>query len=290
MSHVTYCLVHLNRLPKLQKAVRHHAPHVDRTIVIDGGSQDGSIEWLNSKECKDMNVEVYVHPWVDDPPGHRNLYLKYAGTDTWVLVTDDDEYLEEPVIWTIKQIADEAEKNEVTLVCFNSHDIQTTPNGSVWENQSSYWNPMFFKMGPGVRYGGHTHVGLARLPGKVWQHPGKYFHVKTVADQWLRGARNYWTTAQEAQNIHDAQWRGFKSLRELHGYTYFYQMVDDMRAGTIPEEIVKWFIDHRDDDNAEVRAYFVSYLVFMHPELNTGISNRDFEYDPNRKPTLNITF
>lgn len=287
---ITYCMVHWNRISELQKAVRHHSPHVDRTIIIDGGSTDGSIEWLQSDECKRMNVEVFVHPWCDDPPGHRNKYLEYAGGGGWVLVTDSDEYIEEPAIWNIRQIVEQQERSGVSVIAFNAHDIQRSDTGSIWENKSNYWNPMLFKMAPSVRYVGHTHVTITRLPGGTHHSPFRYFHIKSTPDQWYRGARNYWTTAAPASNVHTPEWKTFKDICGKHGMKFFHDIAKSMEEGKVPQDIVDWMISNKDSDNPEIRSYFVTYLVFMHPELNTGIGNRDFEYKSDRKQIKGMRF
>lgn len=293
ISMIAYCLCHWNRLKKLQKVIRLTAPHVDKTIVVDGGSTDGSLEWLNSKECQELNVETIIRPWDDSPPAARNTYLEAAqrsGAD-WVLVTDDDEYLEEPALFTLRQTIKEAAEKEITLIRFNAHDIQTTDSGSVWENKSSYWNPMCFRMGPTVRYGGHTHVGLRTLPGKVYDSPYRYFHIKTVADQWLRGCRNHFTTAAPAANtVSDPIWQQFKNLCNNAGYKIFADLNKAMKEGTVPNELIDYFIAQKDSNNSEARSFFVCYFVLYHPELNPGLSNIDFLFDPSRKATKDMTF
>lgn len=288
---ITYCLCHWNRLAKLQKVIRLTAPHVDRTIVVDGNSTDGSLEWLASNECKTLNVSTIIRPWDDNPPGARNAYLDAARNSDWVLVTDDDEYLEEPALYSLKQLTKQKEQEGVTLIRFNSHDIQTAIDGSVWENKSSYWNPMLFKMGSSVHYGGHTHVGLSTLPGRTYDSPFRYFHIKTVADQWLRGCRNHFTTAKPAANTtSDPIWQHFKALCIRDGFKIFADLNKAMLAGTVSSDLVQYFIDQKDSDNSEARSFFVCYFVLYHPELNPGLSNKDFPFINNRISVTNITF
>jgi len=292
MPKIHYCMALLNRIDEVQKAVRLVSPRVDRTVIIDGGSTDGGVEWLRSDETKDWNVEVQVHPWVDDPPGQRNKYLDAVPRGDWILVTDSDEYLDRGGVWALRQLVEEAEKDRVVGIQFQAHDIQYSlaTGGSVWQNLANHWNLMLFKRLPSVRYVGHTHVTLGGLVGKVRQAPHRYYHIKSMEDQWLRGGRNYWTTAQPARNIHTPQWREFRNLCAENGLHYFYELFYRMRDGTVPERVAQWFWDNREDDNAEVRSFFVCYFVFMHPELNPQLSNRDYPYQPDRIPVTGMRF
>lgn len=283
---ITYCIVVLNRLEESKRAIRRHAPFCDRTIVIDGGSWDKSVEWFNSQECKNLKVECYVHPWVDDPPGQRTRYLDLI-KDGWVLVTDCDEYLELPALYKLRQLAQEAEDHKCDGIAFVAHDVQTLPDGRVNDSKSSYYNRIFFKADPGMRYMGHTHVALCRpnLRDSCMKTEYKYYHIKPWADQFIRACRNYWTTCGVAANkTDDPHWKEFKKLTTDAGFKYFYQFAEYMRKGDVDSIFKKWFIDHRDDSNPEARSWFVSYFVFMHPEENVDkISNSDTPYVEGRK-------
>lgn len=289
---ITFCLCTFSpdgnsRIDEVKTVIRRTSPRVDRTIVVDGGSTDGIIEWLKSEECKKLNVEVYVHPWMDDPPGQRNRYLRYAdGFSDWILLLDADELLEEPALYTLHQLAEESEKNGVTLVGLQSHDIITDniEGKPVYENLAEHWAPSFFKHGPEVHYSGHTHVTLHALPGVRFNSHYRYFHIKTLADQWIRGQRNYFTSAKVAQNVVDDTWKKFREMCSSHGIRYFYELVGLMRKGTVPSDLERFFVEHKDSDNSELRSMFVTYFVLLHPELNPELSNRDFEYKPDRKP------
>ncbi len=286
---ITYCMVVLNRLEETKIAIRRHAPHADRTIIIDDFSTDGTYEYLLSDECKKLNVEVYQHLSENKAPRQRNQYLDRALDEAavgWILTTDCDELLEDAAIYDIRGIATEAENQGYNIVGFNSHDVQTDIDGSVWQAKSGYWNPMFFKAMKGMQYVGETHAGIAMPSGnKFVQSHFKYYHIKSIGSQWIRGCRNYWTTAQVAQNTtDDADWLEFKALREKHGFTFFREMYDAMWAGNLHQDFKDWFILHRNSDNSEKRSWFVSYFVFIHPEENIGVvGNRDYLYDRDRK-------
>lgn len=284
---ITLCLASFNRLEESKIYIRRHAPFVDRVIIIDGGSQDGSVEWFNSEECKKLNVECYVHPWVDNPPEQRNKYLRLIDGG-WVLVLDCDELLELPALYKLKLIAKEAETNRFDGVAFRAHDIQVDRYGDVYDAKSSYYNRLFFKADPQMRYFGHTHVGLSRPNYRDFcmKTEYEYFHIKPWEDVFFRGCRNYWTTAACAQNTtNDPCWKEFKMLVRDRGFEYFYKFAEYMKKGNIDQVFKDWFEKHKDDDNTEARSWFVSYFVFLHPEENIDkISNRDMPFDSERKP------
>ena len=286
---VTLCMVSFNRLDESKIWVRRHSPYVDRTIIIDGGSWDGSVDFFNSKECQDMHVECYVHPWVDNPPEQRNKYLDLIHSG-WVLCLDCDELLELPALFQLKFIAKEAEGKGCDGVAFRAHDLQTDLEGGIYDSLSSYYNRVFFKATPMMQYTGHTHVGLYR-PGakdRCMKTEYQYYHIKPWADQFIRACRNYWTTCAVANNkTDDPEWIQFKNMTSEDGFQYFYQFFEYMKKGDIDPGYKAWFIDHREDENPEARSWFVSYFMFLHPDENTDkLSNKDIQYEPNRKPII----
>lgn len=290
---IVYCLVTLNRLEELQRACRLVCPHVDRTCVVDGNSTDGSIEWLQSEEAKQLNIQLLVSPQVrlargNHTPGERNKYLEMARDADWILTTDTDEFLEEAGCKALRALAEEGEKLNITGYRFRAHDITIYQDGRVYDNQTSFFNPMFFKNCPGIHYSGHTHSGIVRPSiTNNWKNINfEYIHQKTEARMWHSSTYLFWTTARVAQNVTNApEWLQFHDLMGKYGYLDWHVFNKVMDAGQVPEEITKWFIDHKDAENPEERAWFVHYFIMKHPELNTDrITNRDFsDPDYNRK-------
>ena len=234
-------MVSFNRVEESKIWVRRHCPHVDRTIIIDGGSTDGSIEFFNSQECKDLGVECYVHPWVDDPPGQRNRYLDLV-KEGWVLVLDCDELLELPALYRLRYIAKEAIDHKCDSVAFRSHDIQTNVNfdNETIASLSSYYNRNFFEHSSGSKYLGHTHVGLYRpyCRNSCMKTDHQYYHIKTWPDQFIRACRNYWTTCAVADNRNDdPTWIEFKRMVSDAGFKYFYQFLEYLKNGNIDDKL-----------------------------------------------------
>jgi len=283
-------------------SVRTHAPFVDKSIIILHGSDQENkenLEFLIS-EGTQWNIDVVRTNMPYDPKALRDLYMEKldeymaeVGEQVWFLITDSDEYLELPGLYSLRKIATEAEKQDVNIVGFNSHDIQTAPDGEVYENKSGYWNPNFNKHYPGMRYTPGTHIGIARpVPANMANSPLRYFHVKTVGSEWIRGCRNYWTTSEVAQNTTSAPaWIEFKQLCQEYNLETFDQMAELLYAGTVPPKIVRWFVMNRNSENSEARSWFVVYYVFLHPELNLGCAgNRDFAYNKDRPASADLTW
>jgi len=247
--------------------------------------------WLNNDERKYLGVEYFVYPWKDNFIEQRNKYIQHAGNDGWLLTTDTDEYLEDAAAYTIRSIVANAERQGASLVNFRAHDIHIHIDGSVTQNLPKYWEPMLFKLGPGVQYTGTLHHSLRRAPGKTINSELRYFHVKSVPNMWLHGARNYWISSKMAGNASDAAHKEFRRQCQGHNINYFHEMAKHMKDGTVPEPLVEWIIYNKEHSNAEVRAYFIVYFVLLHPEKNIWrYSNIDFPYDANRKPIKGMGF
>lgn len=302
---IAWTLLCRGRTEEFLYSVRTHAPFVDRSIIILHGDEVENKEnnaFLASPECQKWDLDVVRTNIPYDPKALRDLYMERVdvymnevGEQVWFLITDSDEYLELPALYSLRTLAEEADKQAANIIGFNSHDIQTAPDGQVWQNLSGYWNPNFNKHYPGMRYTPGTHIGIARpQQPRMAQSPLRYFHVKTVGSQWLRGCRNYWTTAEVAQNTtNEPVWQNFKDMCTKYGFATFDQMAEALYNGTVPEDLTQWFVFQRNSENSEARSWFVTYFVLLHPELNFGCAgNRDFTYERSRKPCRreSITF
>jgi len=51
---IVFCTVIWNRLEEVKRSLRHHCPHVDESVVVDAGSTDGTREWLDSDEARNI--------------------------------------------------------------------------------------------------------------------------------------------------------------------------------------------------------------------------------------------
>lgn len=286
---IAYCMVTLNRKEETQFAVRRVAPYVDNTYIVDGGSTDGTIEWLESKECKNLRVvhkvsKQYRYATGNHTPKERQKYLDMLDGEDFVLVTDSDEFLEETACKNLYRLAEFAESRGFSGISFRAHDKTTYENGDIYDNVSNYWNPMFFKMVPGTEYRGHTHSHIYR-PGisNAWIQAGfEYEHVKHERKLVNNSTYLFWTTCKVADNdtTSDPEWGKFHELMAKHGHLDWHEFNKEMSKGGLPEEIKKWFMAHKDDENPEKRSWFEWYFIFMHPEENVDkISSSFREWD-----------
>lgn len=290
--------VHLNRKDELIRNINHHWKYIDRIIVSDGESTDGSLEWLQSDAARAKNVEVvvkkqYRFPYGDHTPDARNPYLQrlVPGRDNWMLCLDTDEFLEEEACQKLRYFAERAEQAGYDEVRFQARDIWTYETGEQSDNLAEYWKQdMFVKIVPGMTYRGHTHSGLFRpgAPGKWAKAQGDgqrflhYRHEKTERNMWRNSTFLYWTTCGTAQNRTDSpDWLQLHGIMDGHGFKDWHDLDRAMVTGNLPSDITDWFIDHRNDENPEARAWFIWYFVYLHPEENVnhlGNSDRDWNY------------
>lgn len=70
-------------------------------VVIDGGSQDNSVEW-----AKRMGARVFYQPWVHHHAFQKNLGANKLSTD-WIYIHDPDERLDPTLLDIIPLLIDE---------------------------------------------------------------------------------------------------------------------------------------------------------------------------------------
>lgn len=88
MKSICLVVIARNEARSIQRCLHSFAPHVDRMLVLDTGSSDGTVAL-----AKSAGAQVEVFQWVDDFSAARNAALDLAAAD-WNLVADADEWLE----------------------------------------------------------------------------------------------------------------------------------------------------------------------------------------------------
>jgi glycosyltransferase involved in cell wall biosynthesis len=119
---------------------------VDEIIVVDTGSQDGTVEL-----AKGYGAKVYHHPWQNDFSKHRNQSIQYASKE-WILIMDaDEEFFPEDAV-NIKSAIKERDADFLFLKCY---DLEKTGKVHGVFNQVR-----LFRNGLGMQYANQVHNQL----------------------------------------------------------------------------------------------------------------------------------
>jgi len=276
-----------NRLNELKRNLYYNSQFFDKVFVVSDSSTQETNDWLQSAEAKSLGVEAIL-----DFDGYqtirlRNRYLEAAEKVGWMMRLDVDEFVSFEGGYQLRGIAEEAERNNVNIVAFKACDVIENIESPVHIGKPDWWCPNFFKLTPNIKYVGEHHEGIhLGIPHADARVNFEYYHVRSAASIFLRGARNAFATPFTASGVGSKEvWEDFRKRCTDHGITEFYQLEQLMRAGTVPEDLTEWFILYRNEENTEFRSFFVVYYVLFHPELNMAMGNTDFPvFDKDRKP------
>ena len=84
-------LIAQDGLPDVLRCVESVAPYVDEYLIMDGGSTDGTWEWLN--KYKDVyHLTLFRHTY-DEQGAQRNRLLSSVPKGVWVIDIDQDEQI-----------------------------------------------------------------------------------------------------------------------------------------------------------------------------------------------------
>ncbi len=269
---ITYCMMGTNRLNEIKPYIESTLPYVDRFIFIDGGSTDGTVEYLQSLSPKYENkVEVYIHKWQDRFSGQRNNYLKHFGEKTqdgWVLVSDTDEHFTQDTLSKLREVVVGA--GEYNGIKFQVEDIITDINDSnkiVFQKVNPYWKNLLFKYHPNIRYDGEPHESLVGPQIRWKQTSLVYQHKRSQRKIYERAVENFFISNS---NRYSPKWSEFRSLCTKHGISVFDQFFKLYKEGKLHKDIENWIYDHRNDSvnegDSEVREMAKLYFEILHPK------------------------
>jgi len=152
---ITYVTVTQDRLSNNRRNMPVVMPHVDRVVVVDGFSKDGTFEYLQSLGSK---VQIFQREWDDSFANQYNEYLRHI-KGGWVLILDDDELPSEEMASSLREVVEKSEGGtKFDTVEFRANDISYVDGE--WENHldngpCEYYRQMFFKWNPNLRYDIH---------------------------------------------------------------------------------------------------------------------------------------
>lgn len=261
----------MNRLPETKFCLERVLPHVDRAVIVDGGSIDDSIFYFRNWAQQEPKLEFYLHPWTDNFSAQRNNYLSRVEDNTWVLVSDPDEWFSDDILKNLHQLINTAESQNKDMIGFQCRSVSLKGPHRVWENLDSYHKRLLFKKYPGVQYAGNPHEHLKGHPHRIMDTSLIYEHVKQENIIWHRGARNLFAGGGGPNlGVGNPRWVALRQLCSELGINSWHEFDRYLLRGNIDQRVKNWLISVHDldgfDGASEHRECYKLYFRIYHPE------------------------
>ncbi len=277
---ITFCQMTLNSIGQTTECIKRVQPYVDRIVIVDGGSIDGTIPTLRAWK----GVDLYIHPWItDDFSKQRNICLKHCnekGGADFILFTDPDEWLPEETAKNLQNIIIECSKGDIdrlTLVRLRCRDIGLRGSEIVDNRQTSFFKPLFFRHHSSNRYRGNVHEGLKLgMDGHETQTMYEYHHVKQQFATQVCGVRNLFfgggfIETDSKENVWISKWTEFmKLVNDITGIEKWNEFNKYLILGNIDQKIKDLIIKNKDEEGYEGASnwqdMYLTYFRIYHPE------------------------
>lgn len=271
---ITYVTVTQDRVASNRRNFPVILPYVDRAVVVDGFSKDGTYEYLKSLGSK---VRVVQREWDDSFANQYNEYLKHI-KGGWVLLCDDDELPSEGLLKSLREVVSASEGGaKFGVVECRANDISYAEGD--WENRvdngpCEYYRQIFFKWYPDMHYVVDLHQALQGMRGPVVRNTEHYYHIKSTKDEYRNACRNYfiageWPPGPRNDGIRTAEWLEMKKILEEHHpeVKVFSNLNSLLVSKTVCPQFIDWIFkyqDHGRDEgtSGELRAY-AGYLKLL---------------------------
>lgn len=272
MEKLTYCMMGQDRLFELKKCVERVLPYVDEMVYVDGGSTDGTLEYLKQFD----KIKVFIHPWSDNFSKQRNNYLAPV-KEGWVVVSDTDELYTEEACQNFRKLVQESDSgNHYNGVRFESQSITVDmdDNPIYVSPGDNYWKLLMFRYEPTLAYVGNPHEVLIGVNWKFLDVPYRYNHVKYIMETPRRGLRNFFVGGG-GDNTRPQLWREFRRMMNKYGVKIWHDFDKMLQSGSVPEDVEKWIVENRNSKDSEIREVYLYYYLYLHPDKNPNLDLTD---------------
>lgn len=265
---LVYCMMGEDRLNEIKPYIETVLPFIDKFIFIDGNSNDGTIEYLNSLDKN--KVEVYIHQWQDRFSEQRNHYLeklRERNYNDWIVTSDSDEHYPIESLKQIQDIIPELEAKGYNGIKVQVEDIEVDDdnfNKIISRNINQYWKPLIFKFRPNLRYEGEPHENITGYPIKWYKSNIIYQHRRSKLHILSRACENYFISNS---NRYSERWAEMRYLCTKNGILTFKDYWNLFKEHKLPKEVEDWIYSHKDDNqdsgDSELRETALLYFEVL---------------------------
>lgn len=283
MATISLCMIVRNEEKLLPQCLESVNAFVDEIIIVDTGSNDGTIEIAER-----FGAKVYRHPWEGNFSTHRNQSISYASSE-WIFIMDADEELKRESGSIIQEAVSEKDIDSVMGVTINFFNKRSS-KALLYQvrlfknNQNIYYQGSVHNQLKGLRYTkkypiyiyhyGYDlekeilkkkHIRTTELIKKqIEKEPNNYFHHLNLSVCYSTNFQFKEAIDEGISAMQLANNQGMKDPNVLWGYyivSSAYLKLDDLyNAGKYALKAINLFPDHLD-------SYFVLTLVY-HAQKN----------------------
>lgn len=143
---ISACYIVKNEQENIRRSIESLKNQYDELIVIDTGSEDGTVDVVRS-----LGGKVFVYPWQDDFSAARNFALQKAVGD-WLVFLDADEYFTSATAENLQQVLELATPDaDGLMVDIVNFDVDTG------EVQNHFYQARILRNQQGLHYEGIIH-------------------------------------------------------------------------------------------------------------------------------------
>lgn len=290
----TICQTPEEALPNVYRV----RPYVNEIIIVHNHPVITQVK----AEFDELRATLHYVDWKEDFSYKRTQYIRKSGEiikensekgynkdNTWLLVTDTDEFPGISLLQNLQSVIAKAEINKSTVCTINVHDIFIKGEGTtnpftfiprpleeidkseiISQNVGSYHKELLVKYNDRLEYRGKVHHTLSGTGLRNIQAPKDYWydHIKTDADLHSHGCRNWFIGGGGVQEFGE-KWKVLRSITNKYSLDSWEKMEKAMKIGNIHSDILQFFIEHKDDNDShtdsELRSFY-SYYKICHPK------------------------